>query len=366
MEERFRAEVSPVAVSQTRTGRYVFKGVASTIGNVDRMHRVFLPGAFGTDRIKRPLLANHDETQVLGSSTLIPQGSKLLHESSINPKARMADEMTSLLEDGDIASTSISWIAPQEARFFGWSDLKRKNPQLAKLAEAQGVFQGEDALYFASAEIVENSVVAIPANDRALIGAASLVGDADRGYIESMREVASLAPTIEREAAAGSRHNATDRASIQTAHDALVDLGATCTITTANSENFEPDDGDEAEDRLQMNEPIEPIGGWQDYTNPKGSLDGREVAANARYSMPDGSYPINSCADVTNAANLAHHSKTYSFAEVKAHVMKAMAGLSCPASALPDTWKEDSSIPLPAEMADLDRELAELASRFNG
>lgn len=68
-----------------------------------------------------------------------------------------------------------------------------------------------------------------------------------------------------------------------------------------------------------------------------------EVRADAKYSMPDGSYPIDNCAQLTSAANLAHHSKTYSFAQVKAHVMKALAGLSCPMSALPDTWSSENS-----------------------
>lgn len=65
--------------------------------------------------------------------------------------------------------------------------------------------------------------------------------------------------------------------------------------------------------------------------------------ATPAYAMPDGSYPINTCADVTKAANLAHHSKTYSFAQIKAHVMKAKAGLNCPDSVLPDTWDESNA-----------------------
>jgi Caudovirus prohead serine protease len=311
MEERFRAEVSPVSVSQTN-GRYKFKGVASTVGNVDRMRRVFLPGAFPTGRLKVPLLVNHDPDQVLGSSTLIPQGSKLLHESSVNPKARMADEFISLLEEGDIASTSISWIAPEAHRFYGWTDLKRKNPELAKSAAAAGVTQQEDALYFAGAEIVENSVVAIPANDRALIGAAALVGDLDRGFIESMREVASIVPVIERETAAGSRHNTADRASIQVAHDALVNLGATCTVTPEGTTDVE--DNDDAEDRLKMNE-APPLGGWTDHMNPNAVP--ATVAERSTLPVPD--LPIDD---------------------------------------------NQSSIPLPAELDDLGRELAALEAVF--
>ena len=62
-----------------------------------------------------------------------------------------------------------------------------------------------------------------------------------------------------------------------------------------------------------------------------------------KFAMPDGSYPINTCADVSDAAKLAHHSKTYSFAQIKAHVMKAKDALGCPDSVLPDTWDESNS-----------------------
>lgn len=65
--------------------------------------------------------------------------------------------------------------------------------------------------------------------------------------------------------------------------------------------------------------------------------------AAAKYAMPDGSYPIDNCAQLTAAANLAHHSKTYSFDQVKAHVMTALKGLSCPMSDLPDTWTEQNA-----------------------
>lgn len=304
MDELFRAEVTPVSVTQTKTGRYIFRGVASTIGNVDRMRRVFLPGAFGITKLKVPLLANHDEHSVLGSSTLTPQGDKLIHESSINPKAGKADEMISLLEEGDIASTSISWLSNQ--RFYGWNDLKRQNPELAKSAAALGVAQLEDAVYFGTAEIVENSVVPIPANDRALIALSSLVGTAERGFLDSMREVAALGPPV-LERAAGARHSQRDMASIQTAHDALVNLGATCTVEPQGGSAI--DDGDDAQDRKDYTTPA-PLGGWVDYMNPKGALEGADTA------------------DITTDDS------------------------------------NQNPMPLPAELEDLDRELAALADRL--
>src|SRR6266704_6999449 len=61
--------------------------------------------------------------------------------------------------------------------------------------------------------------------------------------------------------------------------------------------------------------------------------------AEAKYAMANGSYPINNCSDVSDAAKLAHHSKTYSFEQVRAHVMRAKNALGCSDSVLPDTWE---------------------------
>src|SRR5207302_7601752 len=85
-----RAVPSTVEVAKTDSG-YTFRGVASTIGHVDRMNRCFLPGAFGTRSAKVPLLAYHDDTQPIGSSTLRPQGPQLVHESRLS-RTKLHDE----------------------------------------------------------------------------------------------------------------------------------------------------------------------------------------------------------------------------------------------------------------------------------
>src|SRR5438105_1392365 len=64
-----------------------------------------------------------------------------------------------------------------------------------------------------------------------------------------------------------------------------------------------------------------------------------------KFQMADGSFPIDRCTgenSVATAAKLAHHSKKYSFEQVKAHVMKAKNALGCPDSVLPDTWATSS------------------------
>lgn len=81
--------------------------------------------------------------------------------------------------------------------------------------------------------------------------------------------------------------------------------------------------------------------------------------------MPDGSYPLTGCAgkdSVESAAKLAHHSKTYSFDQVKAHVMAGMKKFNCPDSVLPESWgagdsQAKSAEPIPRDV--LFRALAE-------
>lgn len=67
--------------------------------------------------------------------------------------------------------------------------------------------------------------------------------------------------------------------------------------------------------------------------------DPNEVRADKpRFAMPNGSYPIDNCHDVHSAAVLAHHSGTYSFEAIKAHVNKAKEALGCPDSVIPKSW----------------------------
>src|SRR5438128_5869235 len=68
--------------------------------------------------------------------------------------------------------------------------------------------------------------------------------------------------------------------------------------------------------------------------------------ADHKFQMSDGKYPIDGCTgenSVASAAKLAHNSTTHSFAEVKAHVMKAKKALGCPDSVLPESWGEGAS-----------------------
>ena len=63
----------------------------------------------------------------------------------------------------------------------------------------------------------------------------------------------------------------------------------------------------------------------------------RKAMAARGHAMPDGSYPIGDASDVEKAVKLVGHSKTYSEAQVKAHIIKRAKAIGA-TSALPDDW----------------------------
>jgi hypothetical protein len=253
-----------------------YSGVASTIGTVDRMKRCFLPGAFGDQEIQVPLLAYHDDGQPVGVSVLTPPsgrpyvGAQLTHHSRITPTSG-AENFHALIRDGAIPATSIGWESHED--YLGWSALERGNPALARLAASIGVVQREDVHYFARIEILENSLVPVPANPLALLAVAGLsVNAEERAMTDALMELAGLkhVASVVPEKAAGARHSTTDQAMIQSAHDSLMNLGATCPLPAGAPEV----EGASAVD------PDGITGGWQQFMRgPYGSkLETRDVA----------------------------------------------------------------------------------------
>lgn len=361
-------------------GDDVIRGIASTIGNIDRSRRAFLPGAFGRSSKQVPLLAYHDDKRPIGTSDLTPEGLHLNHVSR-TARTAFAEEMRELVRAGAIPATSIGWVS--EKQYIG-------DGKPGEEWNEAGV------RYFEDADIVENSLVPIPANPFALISQASMVtGTVDRAQIERMIEIA-----------AGKRNSHSDQKRIQDAHDLMASLGATCSSgddadTTSGmlpwqiaagavkdsgpdadgycmrdgKKVFDPDnDGDDDSSAATDTD--------HDYWTPSGKLtplglktDGPwrkksasemsgwlsdldvgdqirvsawlgRAAADPKHTMPDGSYPISTCDDVHSAALLAHHSKTYSFQQIHDYVMRCKNALKCPDSVLPATWTNSSGIDL--------------------
>jgi hypothetical protein len=205
------------------------RGTASTYGNADRMDRVILPGAFGRigSQVRVPFLLNHKDDTPLGESLFTVTRDGLKHETDIVGEPTQPGTgvpIRDLLRKG-YPATSIGWL-PRKAH-FGWRNFAKAEPEAAQQAAAAGVVQNDNARYFSDVELVENSLVPIPANPRALLEAASLLSprSSDRAELEAIVELA-----------AGARHSSADSAAIQRAHDATVEAGAACTVPLAPGE----------------------------------------------------------------------------------------------------------------------------------
>lgn len=243
------------------------RGTASTYGNADRMDRVLLPGAFGkTGKITVPFLLNHKDDMPLGQSVFTPTKDGLRHESDIvgdpvQPGTQVP--IRKLLHSG-YPATSIGWL-PRKV-YYGWSAFERAEPARAREAAAAGVVQGDHLRYFPEVELVENSLVPIPANPRALLEAASLLPTRERAHLEAIAILAS-------EQAAGARHSTADQAHIQQAHDHLVSCGAECPQTP-----LEPGDTLDAADTPSGTGIGDSgvKGGWQKHM--RSAVKGHEVA----------------------------------------------------------------------------------------
>lgn len=234
-----------------------------------------------------------------------------------------------------------------------------ERPELARQAASLGVPQAEDITYYASAEILENSVVPVPANPHALISAASLLRGKQRGMIEGLLQLS-----------AGARHSSADQAAIQRAHDAVVEAGAQCTMP--------PEPGDA--------EPADGItGGWADHV--RSSVDGRQVASTTTDLVAALDAVIDQALQALQQGDSAAALARLQEADVTVdNLMKALgihdpdeddaslSGLSADAQdSVPAEVRhvakqdggdaqEDASVPDldPAELEELDRQLAEL------
>lgn len=183
-------EVSSIEVAKITGGGYTFKGVATGTSIVDRMRRVFLPGAFEPLPAQVPLLAFHNDRQPVGISKFTQQGSLVRHDSQLS-NIEYAAELEQLIKDGAIPATSIGWTSDE--MYWGIQELRDQAPQLIEVLEKNGIPQEADIIYFAKADILENSLTPIPANPIALISVASLMGGRERGMVESMFELQKAA-----------------------------------------------------------------------------------------------------------------------------------------------------------------------------
>lgn len=125
----------------------MLKGYLSTYENIDRYGDVIEKGAFADcDKTEVPMLFNHDSKSVIGKMILNDSDEGLLVEAKFNPEIPLAKEIYSHVKFGSIKSMSVGMI-PLDF------DLDENN----------------NGFIIKRAEVVEGSIVPIPANNQAEI-----------------------------------------------------------------------------------------------------------------------------------------------------------------------------------------------------
>ena len=130
-----------------------FTGILSTYGNVDHVGDVCEKGCFDksvAERSDRTLLWNHDTNQPIGSFTVVDTEKALEVAGSFNMDVAKAKEVYSLLKRGDVSGMSIGYIVER------------------------ATFDDKGIRHLTEVNLLEGSIVVIPANDKAKASVKSL------------------------------------------------------------------------------------------------------------------------------------------------------------------------------------------------
>ncbi len=140
---------------------YEFEGIASTYDLPDRENDIIVKGAFenfkDVSTVTVPLLYSHNAEKVLGKIELTDDGDKLLAKGFILKGNSLNDDIYKMIKSEALASLSIGFIV----KSFEYRD-------------ENDLFAG---IVIKEAEIVETSVVAIPANESAKISSVKSLDD---------------------------------------------------------------------------------------------------------------------------------------------------------------------------------------------
>lgn len=141
-------EIKPESV-----GEYSFTGIATTYGNADRDNDIINKGSFinfeNSKEVKLPLLYSHNPQDVIGSVTLVEEDDKIIAHAKLIKDFDNSERIYTLIKNEALQFLSIGFNALE----FSYR-------------EEGNAFSG---LNITKAELLEVSVVAIPANANATI-----------------------------------------------------------------------------------------------------------------------------------------------------------------------------------------------------
>lgn len=149
---------------------YHFEGYASTYGNTDLDGDVVEKGAFRETLAQKsvvPMCYNHDRDKVIGKLELTDADKGVLAKGTLNLDDPLAKNIYALLQMGALDAMSIGMYVEDydpidKSRPFGGWNIKKAN-------------------------IVETSVVTVPANDAARVETVKSLSDKEREELATLR-----------------------------------------------------------------------------------------------------------------------------------------------------------------------------------
>lgn len=147
-----------------------FEGYLSTFGNADRVGDVIEDKAF-EESVKKsnvvPMLFNHDRNQVIGKMELSTDEKGLFVKGSFLPNNSKAQEVYEMLKFGALNSMSVGMAVND------YEPVEKSDPWGAWLIK--------------SAEVLEGSVVTVPANEQAVVTNVKQLDDETHKELEALK-----------------------------------------------------------------------------------------------------------------------------------------------------------------------------------
>lgn len=175
MEVNKKTFIGDVAID-TEQDQFMFEGMLAVYDNVDRDNEVIAKGAFAKSLSKVdtvPLLLNHDMNQVIGKLRVEETDAGVKAYGEFNQDTQLARETYQLVKQGALSKMSVGFIPKN-----GASSLTH-----------------DGAWEWSEAEILEGSIVAIPANELANI---TSVKHFDENHDTMIKEVNDLKRQVKR------------------------------------------------------------------------------------------------------------------------------------------------------------------------
>jgi len=157
------------SVKASEDESFSFEGYLSTFGNEDRVGDVIERGAFDDSLKKKtvvPMLLNHERDAIIGKMELSVDAIGLFVKGYLLESVQKAKEVYDLLKFGALDSMSIGMLVKD------YEPIDKQNPYGSWIIK--------------SAEVLEGSVVTVPANEQAIVTSVKTMDEMEKLKSENL------------------------------------------------------------------------------------------------------------------------------------------------------------------------------------